>query len=482
MAFSAIRQDIIDALASAMAEATGWNAVVKTAIPVANVVRTSATVVTITLPAVASYNITTTEVIHITIPASALTLAAPIVTTPVFTVSNTGAATFSSLRQAVIDGLTSAQSEANGWNARVRAVMATSAVVRTSPSVVTITVPATALYNITAPETITATIPESVLIGPNPVIASPTIAIATDAATFNGLRQSIIDGFVSAQAEGTGWNARRSTIPVSALVRTSPTTATLTIPADSGYNITANETITITVPAAAVASGSPVVISNAFGISFINATVALTGVVGTAMITTPIVSRIQALTGIQRFGLAGTVMPVHVRSLFGNSAFGLTGVLGTVSANLQAPTTSFKVGLLNGLHVFGATEIRGATTADSFKAALYFATASRGPDDTIYSSAGEATGAGYSAGGIAVTNAVAPTSSGTTAYWTPSASFVYSSITITTAFDAILLYNNSFSTKRAVAVFTFPSQTITSGTFTMAMPANTASTALIRLT
>ena len=74
--FDAVRQDIINGLTSAQAEAAGWNAVVKLNEVVASVVRTSNTVVTITLSAHATYDITAQETITATIPASALTLSA----------------------------------------------------------------------------------------------------------------------------------------------------------------------------------------------------------------------------------------------------------------------------------------------------------------------------------------------------------------------------------------------------------------------
>jgi len=153
---------------------------------------------------------------------------------------------------------------------------------------------------------------------------------------------------------------------------------------------------------------------------------------------------------------------------------------GAASANSQAMCTQFKVDLMNAMHAFGATEIRAATTKDSLKAALYFASASRGAADTVYNTTGEVTGTNYTAGGVAVTTATAPTSTGTTAFFTPSASFVYTNVTIA-AFDAVLLYNDTFATKRAISVHTFGSQSITAGTFTLTMPTNDATTGLIRL-
>lgn len=134
---------------------------------------------------------------------------------------------------------------------------------------------------------------------------------------------------------------------------------------------------------------------------------------------------------------------------------------------------------MNGIHAFGTTVTRGATTADSFKAALYLSTATVNASTTAYSATNEVTGTGYTAGGVAVTNATAPTSSGTTAYWTPSASIVYSTVTVGPT-DAVLIYNDTQSGK-AVAVFTFSSQTVTAGTLTLTMPTNDSTNALIRV-
>jgi hypothetical protein len=149
-------------------------------------------------------------------------------------------------------------------------------------------------------------------------------------------------------------------------------------------------------------------------------------------------------------------------------------------ANTQAMTTSFKSEILQGVHNFGTAPIRAATTADTFKAALYLASATVNATTTAYTATGEVTGTNYTAGGVTVTNATAPTTSGTTAYWTPSASLTYTNVTLSTAFDAVLIYNSSQSDK-AVSVHTFGSQTITAGTFTLLMPANAAGTALLNI-
>ena len=154
-------------------------------------------------------------------------------------------------------------------------------------------------------------------------------------------------------------------------------------------------------------------------------------------------------------------------------------------ANTQSMCTSFMGELMTATHNFGTAPIRAATTADTFKAALYLTSATVNASTTAYSVTNEVSGAGYSAGGVTVTNATAPiaTNSSATAgvaYWTPSASITYTTVTLSTAFDCVLIYNSSQSDK-AVSVHTFGSQTITAGTFTLTMPSNTTTTALLRL-
>jgi len=144
--------------------------------------------------------------------------------------------------------------------------------------------------------------------------------------------------------------------------------------------------------------------------------------------------------------------------------------------------TSFKVDLFNAVHAFNATGIPAhtAATADTFKAALYLASATINAATTVYSATGEVSGTGYSAGGVTVTFGTAPTSTSTTAFITPSASIVYTTVTLSTAFDCVFIYNSTQSNK-AVSVHTFGSQTITAGTFTLTMPTNDSTNALLRL-
>ena len=147
--------------------------------------------------------------------------------------------------------------------------------------------------------------------------------------------------------------------------------------------------------------------------------------------------------------------------------------------------TSFMGQLLTATHNFGTAPTRGTSTADTFKAALYLTTATVNAATTAYSATNEVSGTGYTAGGITVTNATAPTSTNSSstagvAYWTPSANLVYTTVTLTTAFDTVLIYNSSQS-NAAVSVHTFGAQTVTAGTFTLTMPSNTTTTALLRL-
>jgi hypothetical protein len=151
-------------------------------------------------------------------------------------------------------------------------------------------------------------------------------------------------------------------------------------------------------------------------------------------------------------------------------------------ANTQAMTTSFKVDLLNAVHAFNATGIPAhtASTADTFKAALYITTATMNASTTAYSATNEVSGTGYTAGGVTVTFGTAPSSTGTTSFLTPSASITYTTVTLSTSFDAMLLYNTTQSNK-SVAVYTFTAQTVAAGTFSLTMPTNDATTGLLRI-
>jgi hypothetical protein len=154
-------------------------------------------------------------------------------------------------------------------------------------------------------------------------------------------------------------------------------------------------------------------------------------------------------------------------------------------ANTASMCTSFMGELMTATHNFGTAPTRGTSATDTFKAALYLSSATYNAATTAYSATGEVSGTGYTAGGVTVTAATPPTATNSSAtagvaFFTPSASITYTTVTLTTAFNAVLIYNSTQSNK-AVAVYTFGDQTITAGTFTLTMPSNTTTTALIRL-
>jgi hypothetical protein len=154
-------------------------------------------------------------------------------------------------------------------------------------------------------------------------------------------------------------------------------------------------------------------------------------------------------------------------------------------ANTASMCTSFMGELMTATHNFGTAPTRGTSATDTFKAALYLSSATYNAATTAYAATGEVSGTGYTAGGVTVTAATPPTATNSSAtagvaFFTPSASITYTTVTLTTAFNAVLIYNSTQSNK-AVAVYTFGDQTITAGTFTLTMPSNTTTTALIRL-
>jgi len=133
---------------------------------------------------------------------------------------------------------------------------------------------------------------------------------------------------------------------------------------------------------------------------------------------------------------------------------------------VQTQTTSFKAELYQGIHDL---------TTDVIKIALYTASANLNEDTTVYSSNDEVAATGtYSLGGATLTP-ITVSSSGYTAYvGLPNISWT-GAITARCA----LIYNSSQGNK-SVAVLDFGSDKTSTATFTITMPANTATAALIR--
>jgi hypothetical protein len=116
-------------------------------------------------------------------------------------------------------------------------------------------------------------------------------------------------------------------------------------------------------------------------------------------------------------------------------------------------------------------------TGGAIKLALYTSNATLNADTTVYTTANEVAGTGYMGGGNTLTGATVSLS-GTTAY----ANFANSNWPLSqiTARGA-LIYNSS--NNKAIAVLDFGADKVSSGgDFTVQFPANTATSALIRLT
>lgn len=133
---------------------------------------------------------------------------------------------------------------------------------------------------------------------------------------------------------------------------------------------------------------------------------------------------------------------------------------------VQTQTTSFKAELYQGIHVL---------TTDVIKIALYTASANLNADTTVYSASNEVSGGNYVAGGATLTPV---TVSSSTSDYTAYVGFPNYSWTGTITARCALIYNSS-KANRAIAVLDFGSDK-TSSTFTITMPANTSTTALIR--
>ena len=139
-------------------------------------------------------------------------------------------------------------------------------------------------------------------------------------------------------------------------------------------------------------------------------------------------------------------------------------------AIIQTQTTSFKRELYEGVHNF---------LVDTFKIALYTSSANLGHDTTVYTTAGEVVGGGYTAGGLVLSGATISTGFNT-AYITFNSPITWTSVTFTTR--GALIYNSSKGNK-AVAVYDF-GQDMNPGltaVLNLVLPNNTANEALIRV-
>jgi|LakMenE01Jun11ns_1017448.scaffolds.fasta_scaffold8864257_1 hypothetical protein len=135
---------------------------------------------------------------------------------------------------------------------------------------------------------------------------------------------------------------------------------------------------------------------------------------------------------------------------------------------IQTQTTSFKAQLYQGIHDL---------TTDVIKIALYTASADLNEDTTAYSVglAGQVANTGTYVAGGAILTPITVSSSGYTAF------VGFPNISWTGAITArcALIYNSTQGNK-SIAVLDFGSDKTSTTTFTITMPANTATAALIR--
>jgi len=136
----------------------------------------------------------------------------------------------------------------------------------------------------------------------------------------------------------------------------------------------------------------------------------------------------------------------------------------------QGLTTSFKVDMLQGSQ---------NVASDTLKMALYTAYATLNQDTTAYTSANEISGTGYTAGGKQLSNVTI--NSGSNTVYVSFSNVVWSPAQFTAR--GALIYNSSKS-NASVAVLDFGADKIqtANNTFTVILPPDTESSALIRIT
>lgn len=138
---------------------------------------------------------------------------------------------------------------------------------------------------------------------------------------------------------------------------------------------------------------------------------------------------------------------------------------------LQCITNSFRDQMLKGQHDL---------LTDTLKMALYTANADLNPTTTVYTTTGEVVAAGYTAGGVVLTGVTIEIGNPSTTQ--PSAVFVsFNNPVFNAALTArgALIYNSSKSNK-SIAVLDFGGDKTSNATFTVQLPPNTSSAALLR--
>ena len=138
---------------------------------------------------------------------------------------------------------------------------------------------------------------------------------------------------------------------------------------------------------------------------------------------------------------------------------------------IQCVTNSFRAEMLQGIHDLDT---------DVLKLALYTGSADLYPTTTVYTATGEVVASGYSAGGVVLTGVTIST--GTASTIQPAVVYVsFNNPVFNAALTArgALIYNSS-KADRSIAILDFGSDKTSTTTFTVQMPPNTSTSALLR--
>jgi hypothetical protein len=130
----------------------------------------------------------------------------------------------------------------------------------------------------------------------------------------------------------------------------------------------------------------------------------------------------------------------------------------------------------NGLNT--ATFNLGTGTSQVFKIALYTNSASLNADTTAYTTSGEVSATGYTAGGETLTVSQVPTTgSGTTSYYS------FANVTWSGSFTArgALIYKYDGSDNPAMIVLDFGNDKTSTGTFQVQFPTADNTNAIVRI-
>jgi len=138
-------------------------------------------------------------------------------------------------------------------------------------------------------------------------------------------------------------------------------------------------------------------------------------------------------------------------------------------------TNTFLVGLLDGTFDFGTG------TSQVFNIALYTNAATLDATTTAYTSTGEITSSGYTAGGQTLVISQIPTIGNATGAATTYLSFDNAVWSTATTARGALIYLANGTTNPAVCVLDFGSDKTSTSTFTVQFPAVTNTSAIIRL-